>query len=78
MSEPHIVDKKPFVTELDPGVYYWCSCGRSKNQTYCDGAHKGTDFNPVEFTLEERREVALCMCKHTNTPPFCDGIHTKL
>ncbi len=78
MSEPIVVDKQPAVLELDAGTYYWCSCGRSRNQPFCDGSHEGTDFTPVEFTLAEKTTVALCLCKHSKNPPFCDGSHNKL
>lgn len=78
MSDVVIRDKKPEMLELDAGTYYWCKCGRSKTGNFCDGSHEGTDILPVEFKIEEKKEVALCQCKHTNTPPFCDGAHTKL
>jgi CDGSH iron-sulfur domain-containing protein 3 len=78
MEKPIIVDKKPLVRTLEPGTYYWCQCGRSKKQPYCDGSHKGTGITPVEFTLTESKQVALCQCKHTKTPPFCDGTHKEL
>ena len=78
MSEPIVVDKQPAVLELDAGSYYWCSCGRSSNQPFCDGSHEGSDFTPVEFTLAEKTTVALCLCKHTKNPPFCDGSHNEL
>ncbi|MCF8373191.1 MAG: CDGSH iron-sulfur domain-containing protein [Bacteroidales bacterium] len=57
---------------------YWCACGKSKNQPFCDGSHLGSEFNPVAFSLAEDKEVALCMCKQTANPPFCDGSHNKL
>ncbi|RMD70088.1 MAG: CDGSH iron-sulfur domain-containing protein [Gammaproteobacteria bacterium] len=78
MAEPIIAQKKPYVLELDPGTYYWCACGRSQAQPFCDGAHEGTGIEPVEFTLSERTQVWLCGCKHTKTPPFCDGTHKEL
>jgi CDGSH-type Zn-finger protein len=78
MSEPVIFDKKPVVLELQAGTYYWCSCGQSSNQPYCDGAHRGTEFTPVKFDLPEAQRVALCNCKHTGNQPFCDGVHSKL
>jgi CDGSH-type Zn-finger protein len=78
MTEPVIFDKKPVVMELDAGSYYWCSCGQSSNQPFCNGAHKGTDFVPLKFDLEEKKTVALCNCKYTQNSPFCDGSHTKL
>lgn len=78
MSEPVIADKKPTVMELEAGDYWWCTCGQSQNQPFCDGGHKGTDFTPMKFTLEETKTVALCLCKHTDNKPFCDGAHAKL
>ncbi|RMG27257.1 MAG: CDGSH iron-sulfur domain-containing protein [Bacteroidetes bacterium] len=78
MSEPKIVQKQPFVMELEAGTYWWCACGRSANQPYCDGSHKGTEFRPVKFECTEHKRVALCGCKHTNKSPFCDGTHKQL
>lgn len=78
MADPHIADKKPHVTELDLGSYAWCSCGLSKNQPYCDGAHAGSEFTPQVFKMAEKKQVALCNCKHTQNPPYCDGSHSKL
>lgn len=78
MSEPVIFDRKPVVMELDAGTYYWCSCGQSQNQPFCDGAHKGTEFAPLKFDLAEKQTVALCNCKYTQNSPFCDGSHAKL
>ena len=78
MSEPHIAQKKPYIIELEAGDYWFCTCGRSKEQPFCDGSHKGTDFSPLKFTLEEGRKVGLCGCKHSKNPPFCDGSHKAL
>ena len=78
MPEPVIFDKKPAVMDLEAGTYYWCSCGQSSNQPFCNGSHKGTDFTPIAFTLDERKTVALCNCKVTGNQPFCDGSHAKL
>ncbi len=78
MSEPVIADKKPVVMELGPGTYFWCSCGQSQNQPFCDGAHAGTGLAPLKFELAESRRVALCNCKHSGNQPFCDGAHSKL
>lgn len=78
MDQPLIADKRPAVVKLKAGKYYWCSCGRSKSQPFCDGAHKGTQFQPKEFVLEAEKNVALCLCKHTKNPPFCDGAHSSL
>jgi CDGSH-type Zn-finger protein len=78
MADPIIADKAPMVLELEPGSYFWCHCGRSKNQPYCDGAHQGTAFTPLQFTIDDKKKYALCMCKHTAKPPMCDGSHKKL
>ena len=77
MTEPVIAKKGPYTLELDAGEYWWCSCGRSKNQPFCDGSHKGTDFEPLAFRLEKPTKVWLCGCKHTATPPYCDGAHKR-
>lgn len=79
MSEPKIAGRKPIAVELKAGEkIYWCSCGRSKNQPYCDGSHKGTGFKPLAFEPPESEAAWLCMCKHTQNPPYCDGTHAKL
>lgn len=78
MSEPTIAAREPAVLELDPGEYWWCTCGLSKSQPFCDGSHKGTGFLPKQILLTERQTVALCQCKHTSNPPFCDGTHQHL
>lgn len=78
MSEPVVADTKPVLLDLEPGTYYWCSCGQSSNQPFCNGAHKGTDFQPLAFELTETKRVALCACKHTQNAPYCDGSHSKL
>jgi CDGSH-type Zn-finger protein len=77
-DRPVAADKKPAVLTLEPGTYWWCACGLSKNQPYCDGAHKTTSITPVQFDVEEKKQVALCLCKQTGSPPFCDGSHTKI
>lgn len=78
MSEPVCVQKTPYVLELDAGDHWWCACGKSTNQPFCNGAHKDTDISPVKFSLNEKKTVALCGCKHTKNPPFCDGSHNKV
>lgn len=79
MKEPVIAQKSSYQVELEEGkTYYWCSCGRSKNQPFCDGSHEGTEFKPVAFTAEKTVTVGLCGCKHTANPPYCDETHRKL
>ena len=75
---PKIASLKPIVTELEAGTYFWCACGHAMEQPYCDGSHHSTKFSPLEFTMSEKKKVALCTCKYTKTPPFCDGEHKKL
>ncbi len=78
MSEATIAAKVPAVLELEPGTYYWCSCGKSANQPFCDGAHQGTDFTPTAVEITEKKTVALCQCKHSKNGAFCDGAHQTL
>ena len=59
-------------------VYFWCACGKSSNQPFCDGSHKNTKFSPVKLESSKLEEVFFCGCKNTKTPPFCDGSHLKL
>jgi len=78
MDEPKIAKKGPYVVELEAGDYWWCACGRSANQPFCDGSHKLTAFSPIKFTLTEKQKVYLCGCKHSGNKPFCDSTHHKL
>ena len=78
MEKPTIAQKSPIVVHVEPGTYAWCSCGLSKNQPYCDGAHKPTAFRPVIEKVEEAKTVAWCGCKQTGKAPFCDGSHKSL
>lgn len=78
-DEPVVSQKKPYAVEVEAGkTYYWCSCGRSKDQPFCDGSHQGTGLEPVEFTAKESGEVYLCGCKHSSDQPYCDGSHSQL
>lgn len=79
MSEPKIADRKPVVLDLEPGTYWWCACGLSDTQPFCNGAHKGTGLAPKKLEITEARKVALCACKHAKDgQPFCDGTHKTL
>ncbi len=78
MSKPVVAFRKSVRLTLPPGTYWWCTCGRSASQPFCDGSHEGTEFSPLQFEVEQEREVFLCQCKHTKTPPHCDGSHKAL
>jgi len=78
MSEPIIYQKSPIVQKAEAGTYWWCACGRSATQPFCDGAHKGTGLSPKQVELTEAKTVAWCACKRTKTAPFCDGTHKQL
>lgn len=69
----------PYQTELEEGKsYFWCACGRSAKQPFCDGSHAGTGIQPVRFKAETGGTVNLCGCKGTDDPPYCDGSHNLL
>ena len=76
---PKIAGYKPCYQELEAGKsYFWCACGLSKKQPFCDGSHQGTGFQPVKYTAVGHEEVLLCACKRTADAPFCDGSHNNL
>lgn len=64
--------------EMKPGKYFWCACGQSSNQPFCDGSHKGSGFTPKLVDVDEIKTVFWCMCKQSKNAPFCDGSHKKL
>ena len=79
MSEPTIAQKGPYPVDVEAGKsYFWCSCGLSANQPFCDGSHKVTDITPVKFEATETTTVYFCGCKHSAGPPLCDGSHKLL
>ena len=78
MANPDVPQKSPYVLNLEAGKYYWCSCGKSAKQPFCDGSHKGSEFSPKMVELTEAKTVALCGCKNSSNGVFCDGSHAKL
>ncbi len=78
MMDAVVAQKFPYTMDLEPGEYWWCACGRSKTQPFCDGAHAGTGIAPVQMSISEKSRVYLCGCKYTATPPFCDGAHNLI
>jgi CDGSH-type Zn-finger protein/mannose-6-phosphate isomerase-like protein (cupin superfamily) len=76
---PLVANRKGYYFEVKAGKrYFWCSCGRSKSQPFCDGSHAGTRFQPLLFKAEKDEDVIFCGCKQTGTAPFCDGAHSNL
>ncbi len=79
MTSPNIAQKAPFAVAVKTGdKYFWCACGKSANQPFCDGSHQGSDFLPKPYTAEEDRTVYFCGCKHSKGAPLCDGTHGTL
>jgi CDGSH-type Zn-finger protein len=75
---PKPTDTKPVRMELEPGTYWWCSCGKSNNQPFCDGSHQGSEFSPVEVNITEKKKYGLCGCKQSANQPMCDGSHNNI
>jgi CDGSH-type Zn-finger protein len=79
MAEPEIAQKSPITVEVEKGnTYFWCTCGKSTAQPFCDGSHKGSEFAPLKYAAEESGQKYFCACKRTGGQPFCDGSHKQL
>jgi CDGSH iron-sulfur domain-containing protein 3 len=76
MAEPIAAQKAPYGVNVEAGKdYYWCACGRSAAQPFCDGSHKAVGLAPMKFTATETKQAWLCGCKASANKPFCDGTH---
>ena len=79
MAQPRIAQKAPYPVAVEQGKeYLWCACGRSANQPFCDGSHKGSEFTPVKYAAAESKKVYFCGCKQSAKRPICDGTHNRL
>jgi hypothetical protein len=79
MADPVIASRAPIPVEVEAGkTYYWCTCGKSAKQPFCDGSHKGSEFAPQAYTPEVSGKAFFCGCKHTGKAPLCDGSHRTL
>jgi len=79
MDKPHVAQKSPIAVEVEEGKsYFWCTCGLSAKQPFCDGAHKETDFTPMKYDTSDSGEKRFCACKQTGKQPFCDGSHQSI
>ncbi len=79
MVDPVVAQKAPYAVEVEAGkAYFWCTCGKSAKQPFCDGSHQGSTFAPKPYKADASATVFLCGCKHTANAPLCDGSHNKL
>ena len=79
VAEPDVPQKTPYPVAVEAGKkYFWCACGKSAKQPFCDGSHAGTDFQPLRYEAEASKTLYFCGCKHTAAQPLCDGSHNKL
>lgn len=79
MTEAIIAQKAPYPVDVSAGrKYFWCACGRSAKQPFCDGSHEGTGITPLAYTAEADRTLYFCGCKQTGKAPLCDGRHNAL
>ena len=78
-DDPVIAQKNPYPVTVEEGKnYFWCACGKSAKQPFCDGSHKGTSFAPIKFTAPKTQKAYFCGCKHSVNRPLCDGTHGKI
>ncbi len=78
MSQGKSTQKAPYLVDVVEGEsYFWCACGQSNNQPFCDGSHKGSEFSPVKYVAEESKKVGFCGCRASGNAPLCDGTHRK-
>jgi CDGSH-type Zn-finger protein len=78
MTKPERASDTPYAVKVEVGKsYFWCTCGKSDRQPFCDGSHKGSEFTPVKYTAEESKKVFFCGCKLTQSQPMCDGSHKQ-
>lgn len=79
MAKPVMAQKSPYAVDVEAGrKYFWCACGLSRKQPFCDGSHKGTGLNPISYEAAASETMYFCGCKQTHKQPFCDGTHNAL
>lgn len=78
MSQAESPQMSPYAVEVEEGKkYFWCACGKSSKQPFCDGSHQGSEFQPQAYTAEKSEKVFFCGCKKTANSPLCDGTHSR-